>query len=241
MTAFVRSTLPVFNVLGYVVLMFAATMLVPLAFAVVADDGSQRGFDIALLITAGSGLALMLTTRRFRRELQVRDGFLLVTLVWTVLPAFATLPLLMQLPDLSITDAYFEAMSGLTAIGWHRAFRTRSAAAADQHLAPLDGVDRRHGDSGAGGGDPAAARCRWRAGIQSRDRRSAERNEAHAAHRGHGEGFVCDLFCAVAGVFPGLRMGRHELERRVHAHVLDRSGSADFRRTTRALRTGIRR
>ena len=83
----------------------------------VAGDGSQRGFDIALLITAGSGLALMLATRRFRRELQIRDGFLLVTLVWTVLPAFATLPLLMQLPDLSITDAYFEAMSGLTASG----------------------------------------------------------------------------------------------------------------------------
>ncbi len=117
MTAFVRSTFPVFNVLGYVVLMFAVTLLVPLAFAVVAGDGSQRGFDIALLITAGSGLALMLATRRFRRELQVRDGFLLVTLVWTVLPAFATLPLLMQLPDLSITDAYFEAMSGLTASG----------------------------------------------------------------------------------------------------------------------------
>ena len=113
----VRSTLPVLNVLGYVVLMFAATMLVPLAFAVVADDGSQRGFDIALLVTAVSGLVLTLATRRFRRELQVRDGFLLVTLVWTVLPAFATLPLLLQLPDLSITDAYFEAMSGLTASG----------------------------------------------------------------------------------------------------------------------------
>ena len=123
MTAFVRSTLPVFNVLGYVVLMFAATMLVPLAFAVAAGDGSQRGFDIALLITAVSGLALTLITRRFRRELQMRDGFLLVTLVWTVLPAFATLPLLLQMPDLSITDAYFEAMSGLDRERRHRAFR----------------------------------------------------------------------------------------------------------------------
>ena len=236
MTAFVRSTFPVFNVLGYVVLMFAATMLVPLAFAVAAGDGSQRGFDIALLITVGSGLALMLTTRRFRRELQVRDGFLLVTLVWTVLPAFATLPLLMQMPDLSITDAYFEAMSGLTASGWHRAFRNRSAAVADQHLAPLDGVDRRHGNTGAGGSDSAAARCRRRAGVQGRDHGSAEGNKAHAAHRRHGEGFVCDLFCAVACVFSGLRMGRYELERRVHAHVLDCSGSADFHRTTRALR-----
>ena len=97
MNALARSTLPVFNVLGYVVLMFAATMLVPLAFAVVGDDGAQRSFDIALFVTAGCGLALTLATRRFKRELQARDGFLLVTLVWTVLPAFATLPLLLQL------------------------------------------------------------------------------------------------------------------------------------------------
>jgi len=117
MNALARSTLPVLNVLGYVVMMFAATLLVPLVFAVIGDDGAQRSFDIALLITVGCGLALMLATRRFRRELQVRDGFLLVTLVWTVLPTFATLPLLLQLPDLSFTDAYFEAMSGLTATG----------------------------------------------------------------------------------------------------------------------------
>lgn len=117
MRAFVRSILPVLNVLGYVVLMFSATMLVPLMIAVLSDDGSQRSFDIALFVTAGSGFALTMATRRFRRELQVRDGFMLVTLVWTVLPAFATLPLLIQLPQLSITDAYFEAMSALTATG----------------------------------------------------------------------------------------------------------------------------
>ena len=117
MNAFARFTLPVLNVLGYVVLMFAATLLVPLAFAVIGDDDAQRSFDIALLVTAGCGLALILATRRFRRELQVRDGFLLVTLVWTVLPAFATLPLLQQLPDLSFAGAYFETMSGLTTTG----------------------------------------------------------------------------------------------------------------------------
>ena len=89
MTALARSTLPVLNVLGYVVLMFAVTLLVPLAFAVVGDDGAQRSFDIALLVTAGCGLASGAgDATRYRRELQVRDGFLLVTLAWTVLPAF---------------------------------------------------------------------------------------------------------------------------------------------------------
>jgi trk system potassium uptake protein len=46
----------------------------------------------------------------------VRDGFLLVVLVWTVLPAFAALPFMLQL-GMSHTDAYFEAVSGLTATG----------------------------------------------------------------------------------------------------------------------------
>jgi len=40
-----------------------------------------------------------------------------VALVWTVLPAFATLPLLFFLRDMSFTDAYFETMSGLTTTG----------------------------------------------------------------------------------------------------------------------------
>jgi trk system potassium uptake protein TrkH len=117
MNAFARSTLPVVNVLGYVVMIFAGTMVLPLAFAVVGGDTALRGYDISILVTAGSGLLMTVATRRARRELQPRDGFLLVTLVWTVLPAFATLPLLLHLPGMSFTDAYFETMSALTSSG----------------------------------------------------------------------------------------------------------------------------
>lgn len=117
MNAFARSVLPVINVLGYVVMIFSAAMAVPLLFALVGGDGAQRAFDISLLITAGAGLLLVLATRRFRRELQPRDGFLLVTLVWTVLPAFSTLPFLLHLPDVTVTRAYFETMAGLTTTG----------------------------------------------------------------------------------------------------------------------------
>jgi trk system potassium uptake protein TrkH len=117
MQAIARSILPVLNVLGYVVLVFSGTMLVPLAFAFFAGEAALRDYDLALLITASIGGALVVTTRRFRRELQPRDGFLLVTLGWTVLPACATLPLLLHLPGVSFTDAYFETMSGLTTTG----------------------------------------------------------------------------------------------------------------------------
>ena len=117
MSAFARSALPVLNVLGYVVMVFAATMLVPLAFAMIGEDSALKAYDIAVVATAGSGLFLVLATRRFARELQARDGFLLVTLAWTMLPAFATLPLLLHLPDLGFTGAYFETMSALTTTG----------------------------------------------------------------------------------------------------------------------------
>ena len=111
------SLLPLLHIIGVIVGIFAFTMLVPLAFAWGGMDEARFAYDKALLIPAASGLALYLGTRRFRRELQPRDGFLLVTLVWTVLPAFATLPLMFYLPGMSFTDAYFETVSGLTTTG----------------------------------------------------------------------------------------------------------------------------
>jgi trk system potassium uptake protein len=103
------SLLPLLPLLGIVVTLFALAMGVPLAFALVGGG--------AIAITAGCGLALWWFTRSHKRELQPRDGFLLVTLIWTVLPLFAMLPLLFAMTGLSVTDAYFEAMSGLTASG----------------------------------------------------------------------------------------------------------------------------
>ncbi|MCS6945459.1 MAG: potassium transporter TrkG, partial [Sutterellaceae bacterium] len=92
-------------------------MLVPLAVAFFGADAALRAYDEAFLITLAVGAGLWFATRRYQRELAPRDGFLLVTLVWTTLPAVATLPLLLHLPDLSFTDAYFETMSGLTTTG----------------------------------------------------------------------------------------------------------------------------
>jgi len=109
--------LPVLAVLGGVLMLFAAAMLVPLAFAFFGHDAALYAYDGAIAITFGAGLLLFLIGRRNKRELQPRDGFLLVSLVWTVMPAFGALPLMFHIPSLSFTDAYFEAVSGLTTTG----------------------------------------------------------------------------------------------------------------------------
>ncbi len=211
MNAFARSTLPVLNVLGYVVLMFATTILVPLTFAVIGDEMAAQGiFGLTLLVTAGSALLLVLSTRRFARELQARDGFLLVTLAWTVLPAFATLPLLLQLPNLSFTDAYFETMSGLTTTG-------ATVLTGLDHL-PLSINVWRHllvwlGGMGIlvlGRRDPAAVGCRWRAGVQGRDGRADEGGQAHSAHRRYRQGAVRRVLQHFDRLLFRLSLGRHD-------------------------------
>ena len=111
------SLLPLLPILGVVIALFSLAMLVPLAVAFFGRDAALYAYDGAILITAACGLVLWWFARQYKRELQPRDGFLLVVLIWTVLPVFATLPLLFALPGLSFTDAYFEAMSGLTASG----------------------------------------------------------------------------------------------------------------------------
>ncbi|MBY0475283.1 MAG: TrkH family potassium uptake protein [Nitrosomonas sp.] len=107
----------VVNVLGKMISVFGLTMLIPLGLALWGNDGAQLVFEESILITLSCGLIMWLVTRRYHRELQIKDGFLLVVLVWSVLPAFAMLPLLFYLPELNLSMAYFEAVSGLTATG----------------------------------------------------------------------------------------------------------------------------
>lgn len=108
---------PVLNVLSKVVMLFSATFVLPLALSWALNDAAQRAYDDAIVMTFAAGALTWLFTRKSQRELQTRDGFLLVVLAWTSLPAFATLPLLIYMPDLSFTDAYFETVSGITTTG----------------------------------------------------------------------------------------------------------------------------
>ena len=165
------------------VVLFALLMLVPLAFALGQHDAAERAFLIAIGVTLGAGLLMSLATRRFRRELQPRDGFILVALTWIVLPAFGAMPLLLAIPGLSVTDAYFEAMCGFSATGATVLTGLDDAAAVGQRLALLPEAGRRPGHHRAGGGDPAAAGRRRRAAVQDRDGRPDEGRQADAAHR----------------------------------------------------------
>jgi len=107
---------PVYRALGMIIMLFGLTMLAPLILSYAMDDGAQSAYDEAFGLTMLCGAFLWYRYRSCKRELTIRDGFLMVVLVWTVLPAFAAIPLMIHL-GLSHTDAYFETVSGLTTTG----------------------------------------------------------------------------------------------------------------------------
>ncbi len=110
--------LAVLRAFSLILAMFSATMLVPVVFALLLHDGAESAFDEGILIGLATAGLLWLLSRRATRELQIKDGFLLVVLAWTGLPAFAAIPLMIYFwPNLSFTDAYFETVSGMTTTG----------------------------------------------------------------------------------------------------------------------------
>lgn len=109
---------PVLSLMARILIAFSVTFLVPGIWAWFEDHKDLQliwltGFGL----TALSGLALAAITHKHQRELKTKDGFLLVNMVWLVLPVYAALPLMFLVPEITWFKAYFEAMSALTATG----------------------------------------------------------------------------------------------------------------------------
>lgn len=109
---------PVQRIIGILLMGFSLSHLIPLAVSLVLADGVAYAYLEALWITLTTGLLLWCTARRTRRDLKVRDGFLITVLLWAVMSIFGAVPL--YVTDVgwdSYTDALFESTSGLTTTG----------------------------------------------------------------------------------------------------------------------------
>ena len=86
-------------------------------FSLAVGDGMAEVFAATSAITIVFGGACVLTTSGRSFELRFRDAALLTVVSWFVVPAFGGLPLLAEPADLSVVDAYFEFVSGMTTTG----------------------------------------------------------------------------------------------------------------------------
>ena len=109
---------PVLSLMARILIAFSVTFLVPGIWAWFEDHRDLQWIWLAgFALTVLSGLVLAAITQQHRRELKTKDGFLLVNMVWLVLPAYSALPLIFLVPEITWFKAYFEAMSALTATG----------------------------------------------------------------------------------------------------------------------------
>jgi trk system potassium uptake protein TrkH len=106
------------RILGLMLLLFSLTMLPPIGVSFFYADGHWYPFAAAFLIVAGVGAVLYLPVRGERRDLRLRDGFLIVALFWVCLGVAGATPFLVSdVPVMSFTDAVFEAVSGFSTTG----------------------------------------------------------------------------------------------------------------------------
>ncbi|MBL8179030.1 MAG: hypothetical protein JNK48_30425 [Bryobacterales bacterium] len=104
-------------VLGQFLLVLAATMLAPLPFTFFGASGDARAMGLSIACTVGAGLALFAACRRPTTELTLREGLLLVCVVWFCVSLFGGLPFVFSPHFPTFTDAMYESVSGFTTTG----------------------------------------------------------------------------------------------------------------------------
>lgn len=109
---------PIGYVIGLLVATLGATMVFPMALDWASGDANWTAFLASAVISCVTGGVLALAcANRAGRGLTLQQSFILTTGVWVMLPLFGGLPLMLGAPGLGLTDAMFEAVSGMTTTG----------------------------------------------------------------------------------------------------------------------------
>ena len=109
---------PIGYVIGLLVAALGVTMLAPLFADLLAQNGHWPVFAEAAIVTVlTGGLLAGACANGVSAGLSLRQTFLLTTLVWLMLPLFGAIPFVLGATNADFTDAFFEAMSGLTTTG----------------------------------------------------------------------------------------------------------------------------
>lgn len=107
----------IIRILGFLLVVEGLAMLIASLVATIYSGPDMKALFLSTLITSATGLLILAFTRKARKEIGKREGFVIVTLVWVLFSFFGSLPFILSntIPDL--TNAFFETMSGFTTTG----------------------------------------------------------------------------------------------------------------------------
>lgn len=107
----------ILRIMGWLLLIEAFFMLFPMLASILCDESDWKVFLFTSGVTAITGGILSLRSRPLTTVTGKRDGFLLTAMVWVIFSIFGMLPFLICSSPMTLSDAFFEAMSGFTTTG----------------------------------------------------------------------------------------------------------------------------
>ncbi len=108
---------PIFYVNGILLLILSSAMLLPAIVDLWGSSSDWRVFAGAQIITAFFGFALIFMNQQKKFHMTAKETFVMTALSWVIIAGFAALPFCFSEIHLSYSNAFFEAMSGITATG----------------------------------------------------------------------------------------------------------------------------
>ena len=106
----------VFFILGILQIILGLSMLIPILTQIIYSE-IDSSFILPSIISIVFGTLFFLTNLNHDKRLSLQQAFLLTALSWLSIAIFGSLPFIFSNLELSITDSFFESMSGITTTG----------------------------------------------------------------------------------------------------------------------------
>jgi trk system potassium uptake protein TrkH len=106
----------VFFLIGILLIVLGASMLAPYLIQVMYEENSHS-FISSSLVTIFIGILFILANLENEFKLNLRQTFLFSTLAWLMVAIFGSLPFLLSSNEFTLSEAFFESMSGITTTG----------------------------------------------------------------------------------------------------------------------------
>jgi len=107
----------IIKTLGILLLFESAFMILAWGVSLIYGEHDRVGFIESIGIAVVIGGGMLLVSRKSKKQLQEREGYIIVSLVWIVFSLFGALPFFLSGAIPSYTDAFFETISGFTTTG----------------------------------------------------------------------------------------------------------------------------
>ena len=106
----------VFFIIGILLVVLGIFMLIPYGVQLIYAENSNSFFSSSI-ITIFIGILTILSSLKKEKQLNLQQAFLFSTLAWISIAAFGSIPFILSSLELSISEAFFESMSGITTTG----------------------------------------------------------------------------------------------------------------------------